>query len=100
MADEQAPKQKRSKNNQTSSALAWSILASLKRPFGDRDSIWPVRRRIRMRQEDPPIPEAYQGTALKHKSAELDWAVRQIVSMLSENREQYIVYASKPTEEM
>ncbi len=101
MADEETPKKTRGKKDgQTSTSLAWSILASLKRPFGDRDSIWPVRRRIRMRQEDPPVPEAYQGSALKHKSAELDWAVRQIVSMLSENREQYIVYAPKPSEEM
>jgi len=98
MADDSSPKKRSKNNNQTNSALAWSILSSLKRPFSDRDSIWPVRRRIRMRQESPPIPEAYQGTALKHKSAEVDWAVRQIVAMLSENREQYIVYAPNSNE--
>lgn len=46
------------------------------------------------------VPEAYTGTALRHKSAELDWAVRQIVSLLGENREQYIIYALDETQAM
>lgn len=91
---------KAKKTKETTVADAWSILASLKRPFSDRDAIWPVRRRVRLRQEDPPIPEAYTGTALRHKSAELDWAVRQIVSLLGENREQYIIYAPDETQAM
>ncbi len=88
------------KDNKQAATDAWSILARLRRPFSDRDAIWPVRRRVRLRQEDPPIPEAYTGTALRHKSAELDWAVRQIVSLLGENREQYIIYAPTDTQDM
>ena len=94
-----APKSTKT-DKKTSAASAWSILSSLKRPFGDRDRIWPVRRRVRLRQEDPPIPEAYTGTALRHKSAELDWSVRQIVALLGENREQYIIYAPDETQAM
>lgn len=91
---------KSTRDNKASVTTAWSILSSLKRPFSDRDAIWPVRRRVRLRQEDPPIPEAYTGTALRHKSAELDWAVRQIVALLGENREQYIVYAPDESQAM
>jgi len=87
-------------DNKTTDSLAWSILSSLKRAFSDRDAIWPIRRRIRLRQEDPPIPEAYTGTALRHKSAELDYSVRQIVALLGENREQYIIYAPDETQAM
>jgi|GEM_PF-3013127 len=56
----------------TDAARAWTILASLKRPFNNRDSIWPVRRRVRLRLEDVPLPEAYAGTAMRHKALALD----------------------------
>jgi hypothetical protein len=95
-----ASAQTKKRDNKASATTAWSIIDVLKRAFSDRDAIWPVRRRVRLRQEDPPIPEAYTGTALRHKSAELDWAVRQIVSLLGENREQYIIYAPNETEKM
>jgi hypothetical protein len=85
---------------QSDAAEAWSILASLKRPFANRDAKWPIRRRVRNAEEEPPVPEAYSGTAIRHKSRELDWLVRQITALLGDNREQYIVYAPRDTEEM
>src|SRR3990167_9845503 len=51
---------------------AWNILAALRRPFANRDTKWPTRRRVRNREEDPPVPEAYGGTALMHKPLTLD----------------------------
>lgn len=77
---------------------AWSILAALKRPFANRDAKWPVRRRVRNAEEEPPVPEAYRGTAIRHKSRELDFLVRQITALLGDNREQYVVYAPKEDE--
>lgn len=93
----EAPK---AKKNREGASEAWNILASLRRPFSDRDTKWVTRRKVRNREEEPPVPEAYSGTSLRHKSFELDFMVRQIVSLLSENREQYIVYAPNETEEM
>lgn len=77
----------------------WQILASLRRPFAERDAKWPIRRRIRQREESPPVPEAYSGSSLVHKSSELDFMVRQLVALLAENKEQYIIYAPQETEE-
>jgi len=92
-----APKKK--KINKSASE-AWGILTAIRRPFGERDTRWPVRRRVRQREESPPVPEAYQGTGMIHKSAELDFMVRQIVALLAENQEQYVVYSPNETEEM
>jgi hypothetical protein len=33
---------------------AWGILASLRRPFANRDAKWQVRRRVRNAEEEPP----------------------------------------------
>lgn len=78
----------------------WNTLVALRRPFAERDAKWPTRRRVRQREEEPPVPEAYAGTSLRHKSAELDFMVRQLVALLAENKEQYIVYAPIESEEM
>lgn len=79
---------------------AYDIVSALRRPFKDRDDVWPNRRRVRDREDEPPIPEAYAGTTIRHKSSELDFMVNQIVSLLSENPEQYVVYGMDETEEM
>lgn len=47
----EAPKAKR---NGEGVSEAWQILAALRKPFGNRDTKWPVRRRVRMREEEPP----------------------------------------------
>jgi len=88
------------KGNEEGAREAWSILSALRRPFSDRDAKWPVRRRVRNREEEPPVPEAYAGTSMRHKSAELDFMVRQIVALLGENKEQYVVYAAHESEEI
>lgn len=94
MADESATKQSSLDNG---AASAWKILASLRRPFTERDQIWPVRRRVRLRQEDPPVPEAYHGTALRHKTPELDYVCRQISALLGDNKETIMVYSQDDT---
>lgn len=91
----EAPKKKKSK----SAKEAWQILSAIRRPFGERDQKWPVRRRVRQREEEPPVPEAYAGTSLRHKSAELDFMVRQIVALLADNSEKYVVYSPGDSEE-
>lgn len=91
---------KKSADKERGASEAWQILASLRRPFSDRDAKWPVRRRVRNREEEPPVPEAYAGTSMRHKSAELDFMVRQIVALLGENKEQYTVYAPQESEEI
>lgn len=84
---------KREEEKKATFAEAWSILSSLKKPFQARDEVWPLRRRIRLRQEEPPVPDPYFQSALKHKTSELDYSVRQITSLLQENKEQYVLYA-------
>jgi len=91
----EAPPKKKSKK----ASEAWSILAAIRRPFGERDLRWPTRRRVRQREEEPPVPEAYAGTTLRHKSAELDFMVRQIVALLADNKEKYVVYTPGATED-
>jgi hypothetical protein len=51
-AKDTAPK--KSAEKEKGASEAWGILASLRRPFADRDSRWPVRRRVRNREEEPP----------------------------------------------
>lgn len=94
-----APKASQSREKKASAAEAWNILAALRRPFGDRDSKWQTRRRVRNREEEPPVPEAYAGTALRHKSFELDYMVRQVVSLLGENKEQVVLFSPSESEE-
>lgn len=79
--------------------LAWTILSGLKRSFSDRNEIYPRRRRLRLREEQVSVPEAYAGTALRHKTPALDFAIRQIDALLGENREQFTIYAVKDNQD-